>query len=433
MKHSNRSRHTIIKELATYISGGANSPGRKFSEVTTPIIIADKASGSYIWDSEGTRYVDFIMGLGPCLLGHSPDCVVDAIKEQASRGLVLGLTHRSEAELSKIIVNSSKHIDKVRFTCSGTEAVMTALRIARGITQKQIVVKFSGGYHGHCDTILSGANKKEISDNFGTDGIHSSFKNATITCRYNDIEQIKSIFSQYSDEIAAVIIEPVATNMGLVPAQIEFLKTLRVLCSKQNSLLIFDEVVSGYRFGFGPVSNELGIYPDLTTFGKIIGGGLAIGAYGGSDSVMAQVSNEGGVFQGGTFAGNPLTMTAGISTLRSLEDGSVYEGLDAITDVFTRELSYKFKEYGINFNVVKKGPLVSLILVESLTNLTSLDDVQKQDQTIFSSLHQKLCEQGYLIPPTIEEPLFFCSQHTEQQILELAQLIAFHLNTICHE
>lgn len=431
MTHSNTTRQQIIEDLDTYISGGSNSPGRKFSEVITPMLIAEKASGANIWDTEGNCYVDFIMGLGPCILGHSPTCVTETITDQASKGLVFGLSHKSEPELAKLIVDSSNHIDKVRFTCSGTEAVMTALRIARGITQKQVVVKFSGGYHGHCDTILSGANKKSISDNFGTDGIHPSLKNATITCRYNDADQIKEIFEQYVDEIAAVIIEPVATNMGLVPAKTEFLKTIRSLCSEHNSLLIFDEVVSGYRFGFGPVSNEIGIFPDLTTFGKIIGGGLAIGAYGGPEAIMAQVSNEGGVFQGGTFAGNPLTMQAGISTLRTLDNEYTYDALNAITDIFVRELRYKFKEYDLSFDAVKKGPLVSLILVESLTNLCSLDDVKKQDQLIFSELHNKLVNDGFLIPPTIEEPIFFCTQHTEQQALELARLIALNLNTIC--
>lgn len=425
---SNLSNNTKMAEKTIkYIAGGTNSPGRLFSEVETPMLIAEKGCGAHIYDVDGNKYLDLLMGLGPCILGHSPEKVSKAIKHQIDKGTVYGISNKLESSLAELIIESSKHIDKLRFTCSGTEAVMTAIRIARGITKKSYIIKFSGCYHGHSDTTLTGSNKKSIAEKTPSDGILQSVKESTINCRYNDIQQIEELFSSHSEDIACVIIEPVATNMGLVPASVEFLKRLRELCTDNGSLLIFDEVVSAYRFHFGPVSNELAIVPDLTTFGKIIGGGLSIGAYGGTADIMQQVEMEGGVFQGGTFAGNPITMSAGIATLNELKSGLVYERINALTDLFVDETNSAIRELGLAYTLIKKGSLVSFILQSGIKKLNNLDDVKRQDTKLFSRLHLDLFKVGILLPPTIEEPLFFSGAHTQAHAKQLTDAISASL------
>lgn len=410
-------------EFQKIVSSGANSPGRLFNDVETPPLIIKRAESALIEDVDGNNYIDFVMGLGPCILGHNPFEVSRAIKNQVDDGSVYGMSSKVELELASEIVNACDHIDQIRFTCSGTEAVMTALRVARAKTNKPGILKFSGGYHGHADTVLVGASKSSIRKkvNGVSDGIHDIVRENTLVCSYNDTAKAKEIIEQSHDRLAAIILEPIPSNMGLILPNIEFLKTLRSLCDKHQIVLIFDEVVSGFRFCFGSVSQKLGIQPDLITFGKIIGGGLGIGAYGGRKVFMDAVGKHGGVFQGGTFAGNPLTMAAGLATLKVLKQKNFYDKLSAKAELFAEITKAGFKRNGLNYSIQQYGPLVSYIINNELKALRSFADVEKQDDALFSHFHFKMVEKGILFPPTIEEPIFFSAAHTDEQVRNAAE------------
>jgi len=409
---------SIATELKKVIASGTNSPGRLGNDVKTPTLIIEKAYGSMIEDVDGNQYVDFLMGLGPNILGHSPKQVCDAIAIQAERGLVYGLNNSLELELANRIVDACDYVQELRFTCSGTEAVMTSLRVARAYTGRSKVLKFKGGYHGHADSLLTHSSKSTVrlNPNSVKDGIPDLVRANTIISNYNDSQMTYDIISENADNLAAVIIEPVATNMGLVPANTEFLKMLRELCTKHDIVLIFDEVVSGFRFNYGAVSNELGIIPDLTTFGKIIGGGLAIGAYGGRKDLMEEVGHKGGVFQGGSFAGNPLTMAAGIATLDVLSLNGFYERIASLAEHFMDVTLKGFEERNINFSIQRRGSLATYIFNEKVNQLTSFEDVLLQNNELFSQFHLEMAQKGYLFAPTIEEPIFFGAAHTIKQV-----------------
>ncbi|WP_259779421.1 aspartate aminotransferase family protein [Aestuariispira ectoiniformans] len=401
-----------------YMPLGVNSPGRLFGDVQMPPLVAHKAKGAILEDVDGNRYVDFVMGLGPCILGHSPEPVNEALREQIQRGTVYGMNNALEVELARRIVDACDGVDKIRFTCSGTEAVMTAMRVARAHTGKPAILKFKGGYHGHSDTALTQASKSSVrnKNSHVADGIQHAVSQCTLVSDYNDVDMATETITQNAERLAAVILEPVATNMGLVLPSKEFLSTLRNLCDDHNILLIFDEVVTGFRFTFGSVSKLLGIQPDLITFGKIIGGGLAIGAYCGPEHIMSEVGHNGGVFQGGTFAGNPLTMAAGVATLDVLSESGFYDDLSRLSSRFAELTREGFQRENIGFSIKNFGALASYIFVEGCDELRSFSDVLKQDNKLFSMFHLKMAERGYLFPPTIEEPIFFSSAHTMEQV-----------------
>ena len=362
------------------------------------------------------------MGLGPCILGHSPDIVTEAVRLHADQGTVLGMTSKLELELAEKIVQACESVDQIRFTCSGTEAVMTALRVARAHTGKPAVLKFSGGYHGHADAVLARASKTSIrqkSDRV-SDGIHDSVRQNTFVGQYNDAKVASDIINEHHRSLAAVIVEPIATNMGLVVPEIEFLKTLRALCDTYNIVLIFDEVVSGFRFCYGCVSQILDVAPDLTTFGKIIGGGLGIGAYGGKREVMAAVSKSGGVFQGGTFAGSPLTMAAGIAMLNAISEDGFYDSLVAKAALFASLITDGLKAANIDFSIQQYGPLATFIFQKNVSKLSDFSDVERQDADLFRCFHKEMVANGILFPPTLEEPIFFSAAHSNEDIEKAA-------------
>jgi len=421
--------------MKKYITSGTNSPGRLFNDVQTPPLVIKKAHGSKIEDVDGNEYTDFLMGLGPNILGHCPGQVKEAIIEQASKGLVYGINNELEAELAKRIVESSNYVDEIRFTCSGTEAVMTAIRVARAHTGNPSILKFQGGYHGHADSLLSHMAKNTIRNNPMSvkDGIPNAVREDTLISKYNDINMAIKMITQYKSQLAAVIIEPIATNMGLIPPSIEFLSKLRELCTEFGIILIFDEVVSGYRFCFGPVSNRLGIKPDLTTYGKIIGGGLPVGAYGGRSDLMEQVGQKGGVFQGGSFAGNPITMAAGIATLDLLANPGFYEKITELASLFKKITIEGFEKYSIPYSIQQYGSLVTYIFNDERKSMSSFDDVLLQDNEVFAKFHIEMANRGFLFAPTIEEPIFIGSAHTKDDIEKAATTAVQVLNEILNK
>jgi len=416
--HSTR----IFESGKDYIPLGVNSPGRAFGEVDTPALVIESAQGARIRDADGNEYVDFIMGLGPCLLGHNPTPVVEAIRTQADLGLVYGINSTLETKLAKRLIDAVETIEKVRFTCSGTEAVMSALRVARAHTQRPALLKFQGGYHGHSDIALSKASKKSIRDNAHKvrSGLHTFIDENTFVVDYNDTAAVRKVFAQHADQLAAVIMEPIGSNMGLVRPRPEFLKTIRELCDHYGVLLIFDEVVTGFRFRYGSVAELLGVKPDMVTFGKVIGGGLPVGAYGASEEIMKQVGSTGSVFQGGTFAGSPLTMAAGIAAFDMFSKPDFYTDLNQKADRFVEVTREGFAREGIPFSIDQFGALASYIFNEKRNHNSCFSDVEEQDYDLFRMFHTQLVHRGFLFPPTIEEPIFFSSAHTMQDVEQAA-------------
>lgn len=397
---------------------GVNSPGRGFAEVDTPALMIKSAQGARITDADGNEYMDFIMGLGPCLLGHNHPSVISAIKKHVDSGLVFGINSVLEPVLAEKIINAIPIIEKIRFTCSGTEAVMSALRVARAHTKKSALLKFRGGYHGHSDIALAQASKKVIreSNNTVRDGLHSFIDEQTFVVDYNDVDAVNNVFAEVGNELAAVILEPIASNMGLVRPKPEFLHTIRKLCDSYGALLIFDEVVTGFRFCNGSVSDQLGVIPDMITLGKVIGGGLAIGAYGAKTDIMSQVGEIGSVFQGGTFAGNPLTMAAGIATMDVISEDGFYGKINKLAQHYVNITIKGFSEKKIPFSIDNYGALASYIFIEDLDRLSCFADVEKQNTNLFNLFHTEMLSRGYLFPPTIEEPIFFSAAHTLDDI-----------------
>ena len=414
----------IFNEGKILIPGGVNSPGRAFSEVETLPLVIKEGCGKYIRDEDNNTYLDFICGLGPNILGHGNDLIANAVLAQYKKGTVYATPTKLEFELAEIIINSSKYIDKFRFTCSGTEATMTALRIARAVTGKMQVLKFTGGYHGHSDLLLSGGMKPGMKNS-------SSFSSLTQIAHFNDIESVETIIGQHGSSIAAIIVEPVPSNMGIIIPDMDFLKSLRNLADLNNIILIFDEVVSGFRHRYGPVADLFNVKPDLITFGKIIGGGLPVGGYGGRKELMDTLISNNGVFQGGTFCGSPLVMAAGISQLNILAEQNISEKINAMGDRLATLLKDEFNKNKLDFSVQNFGSLVTPILIPGKKQLRNYEDVKKQDKVLFKKVFKDLLEAGIAIPPTIEEPIFLSACHNFEDIELLSKLFtqAVLLNT----
>lgn len=426
MKTSNSIKY--FKKAEKFLPGGVNSPGRKFSEVSTPSLIIESADGCKIRDVDGNIFTDYVCGLGPLILGHNNPYIRKSISKQLGMGTIYGFTSKKEISLAERICNHTKAIDSLRFVCSGTEAVMSAVRLAKAYTNKPMIIKFNGGYHGHADILQGHLTKINTDATTIRNGIDSTIINNTIVCEYNDIQMVKSAFATNKNNIAAIIVEPIATNMGLCPANETFLADLRKLCNQNQSLLIFDEVVIGYRLQLGSISNTCGVIPDLITYGKIIGGGTPIGSYGGNKQIMDIVNKPNGFFQGGTFSGNPLTMAAGLATLDILEQKTFYTNLDEKGKYLQHSLMSYFDLNKLPFNIDVIGSLFTLILSPSLSRLNSMKDVELQDKKVFSILYDHLLSKGIIIPPTIEEPGFISTEHTKEDLDHLAKSIFEGLN-----
>lgn len=423
----------LFHENSNYTPDGVSSPMRAFRQVGSNPISLSAGKGSLVFDIDGNEYVDFLSSFGACLLGHAHPKVIEKITMQAQKGTVLGLTSPLEHLLAEKIVKSTSALEQIRFVCSGTEAVMTTVRIAKAHTGREKIVKFIGSYHGHSDVLLATPATCGLKTKGVTKGISEYLGKDILLCEYNDKEHLTALFSQFGSEIAAVIVEPYATNMGFVAAKDGFLHKIRELCTSYKSLFIFDEVVTGFRFNFGGVCNLMDIDPDLITFGKIIGGGLPIGAYGGKAKYMSHVKIGGDVFQSGTFAGNPMTMTAGLAALEIMEQDNFYEELEEKGKTLKTSIENEFAKHSLPFIFTHYKGLGGIAFRNDTESMSNYADVKTQRYDIYSKTHQKLLDKGYLLAPSLEEPIFINAAHTHEQLIGLAKAIADSIHEVFYE
>ena len=406
-----------------FIPDGVSSPMRAFPLVDGNPLCVASARGSRITDVDGNNYVDFLNAFGALILGHAPDAVVRAVQEQMHAGSIFGLSTELEYQVAQTIVESTPEIEKLRFVCSGTEAVMTATRIARAHTDRTMLVKFNGSYHGHADPLLAAPSDVEKSKGV-TKGIPEALNKGVIHCDYNDLEQLTALFQAHGDEIAAVVVEPYATNMGLVKPQPEFLSTIRKLCDKYGALFIFDEVVTGFRFRFGGACTQLGIDPDLVTFGKIIGGGLPIGAFAGKAKYMRHVEIGQSVFQSGTFAANPLTLAASRAALNLLSAPGFYDSMAEKSAHLAAEITQHFRAHDVPYLFTHHGALGGVSFRNSNNPMRSYQDVKSQEYDVFRRVHRTMLERNFLMPPSLEEPIFLSHAHSKADLSSFAATLA---------
>jgi glutamate-1-semialdehyde 2,1-aminomutase len=409
-------RHSELWEKSIrYIPGGVNSPVRAFRNVGGTPIFVDYARGCHLYDCQGTEYVDYVLSWGPLILGHAHPRVVSAIQKSCEKGTSFGAPTEQEAVFAEMIVEAVPSIEKVRLVSSGTEATMTAIRLARGFTGKDDIVKFEGCYHGHSDALLvkagSGAATLGKPDSLG---VPADFARHTIVLPYNDTEAFARAVEEKHETVACVIVEPVAANMGVVPPEKGFLRTLRESCSRYNILLLFDEVITGFRLGYGGAQEMYGIIPELTTLGKIIGGGMPIGAVGGKAEIMDTLAPEGGVYQAGTLSGNPVAVAAGIATLKVLQEENPYEELDRLTRSLADGLRRITKDLSIPSYVTQVASMMSLFFSDG--GVRDFQGVLRADASKYRRYFRGMLNRGIYLAPSPYEATFLSTAHTERDI-----------------
>ena len=409
-----QSQH-LYAEASRYIPGGVNSPARAWTAVGgTPRFIAG-GRGARVWDADGNHYVDYVCSWGPLILGHAHPEVSEAVKRSVDLGTSFGAPTETETRLARMVVEAVPSIDMVRFVNSGTEAVMSALRLARAFTGREKIVKFEGGYHGHADSLLVAAGSGAAAHGIPTSaGVTASSAADTLVGTYNDLASVKTHFDQYPDQIACVIVEPVAGNMGVVPPAPGFLGGLRELTAQNGALLVFDEVISGFRVSYGGAQGLYGITPDITCIGKIIGGGLPVGAYGGSVEVMQAVSPLGPMYQAGTLSGNPMAMTAGLKTLEVLSRPGTYEALEATGRELQEGLRKIFMQAESPVTINRVASMMTLFF--SATEVTGWETVQAADQDAYARFFHRMIDQGVYFPPSPYEAMFVSTAHNPADI-----------------
>jgi len=416
MSSDSRPRSTeIFNRAKNVLVGGVNSPVRSFRSVGGTPLIVDHAAGARLFDVDGREYIDYVCSWGALILGHAHPDVVAAVSDQASRGTSYGMTSPLEIELGEKIVRALPSIERIRFVSSGTEATMSAIRAARGFTKRDLILKFEGCYHGHSDSFLveagSGLATLGISS---SPGVPDALARLTLNSPYNDLDAAEEIFARHKGKIAAVIVEPVAANMGVAPPMMMFLEGLRELTERDGALLIFDEVITGFRIAHGGAQNCFGIKPDLTTLGKIIGGGLPVAAYGGRRDVMEMVAPLGPVYQAGTLSGNPLAMRAGLATLPHLEAPNFYDSLSRKSGRLGEGLREALKDSGVVGQVNVAGSLLTLFFTSEA--VLDYSDAKKSDTARFAAFFTEMLDRGIFLPPSQFEALFVSAAHTDADI-----------------
>lgn len=408
----------IYEEATKYIPGGVNSPVRAFKSVGLDPVFIDRAQGCKIYDVDGNEYIDYICSWGPLMLGHSPKEIVDGIEEVVKKGTSYGVPTAIEVDMAKLIVEAYPAIDQVRMVNSGTEATMSALRVARAYTKRNKILKFEGCYHGHSDALLVKSGSGTITYGVPTSpGVPEDVVKDTLVAKYNDIESTKAIFEEHGNEIAAVILETVSGNMGVVPGKKEFIQFLRDITKEYGTVLIFDEVITGFRLAYNSSVGYFGIEPDMACFGKIIGAGLPVGAYGGKKEIMDMVSPVGPVYQAGTLSGNPLAMYMGKKNLEILRDNpQIYTELERKAIKLEQGLKLNLQKLGLNYTVNRAGSLVCLFFAEGPIN--NYDDVTKCNVEMFNKYFEELLNRGVLLAPTQFEAMFLSNAHTDEVIEE---------------
>ncbi len=409
-----RSRE-IFGQAQRVLVGGVNSPVRAFQAVGGEPLIVERGLGAYLWDADGNRYIDYVGSWGAMILGHAHPAVVEAIREQASRGSSYGMTSALEVELARRIRQALPTMERIRLVSSGTEATMSAVRAARAFTGRELLLKFDGCYHGHADSFLVRAGSGLATLGIAASpGVPESLARLTLSVPYNDLQAVDQAFFRYPDQIAAVIVEPLAANMGVVLPAAGFLASLRELTRRHGALLIFDEVITGFRVAYGGMQTLLGIQPDLTTLGKIIGGGLPVAAYGGRADVMERIAPLGPVYQAGTLSGNPLAMRAGIETLTQLGRTGFYEELNRTAEILVRGLREALHVAGVPAQVSAFGSLLTLFFTTE--PVRNYDGVKTASTQQFATFFQRMLDRGVLLPPSQFEAWFVSAAHTEEDI-----------------
>lgn len=406
----------LYKKAVKLMPGGVNSPVRAFRSVGRDPIFIKRAEGAHIFDADGKQYIDFVGSWGPMLLGHNHPEIYQAVVEEAKNGLSYGAATELEVEMAELICSLVPSIEMVRMVNSGTEAVMSAIRLARGFTKRDKIIKFEGCYHGHTDSMLVKAGSGVMTAGRpDSAGVPAGCAEDTITARYNDIEQVRTIFETLDNEIAAVIIEPVAANMGVVIPKSGFLEQLRELCTSYGAVLIFDEVITGFRLGIDGAQGFYGVTPDLTTFGKIIGGGMPVGAYGGKRELMELIAPNGPVYQAGTLSGNPVAMAAGLTQLKILkENPSIYEKINQLGDYFRDKLKILLKESDKNWTCTGIGSLSCLFFTNS--EVCDYETAKTADTEQFGAYFNHMLDQGIYLAPSQFEAMFFSNAHEKEDI-----------------
>ena len=417
MTRQHEASRKLQKRAEQMIPGGVSSPVRAFGSVggDPPFIV--RGQGSHLWDADENRYIDYVGSWGPLILGHAPPGVPEAIGAAAKHGTSFGASTAAEADLAEIVISAFPHVEKIRFVNSGTEATMSAIRLARAYTQRKYIVKFEGCYHGHADALLVKAGSGVATLGIpGSAGVPEEFTQLTLALPFNDVDALELAFKKFSNQIACVIVEPVVGNMGCVPPAPLYLDTLREITLRNQSLLIFDEVMTGFRLAFGGAQERYGILPDLTTFGKIIGGGLPVGAYGGPAHIMDMVAPLGPVYQAGTLSGNPLAMAAGLATLRYLRShkSTIYTGLEMLSARLTEGVTAAARDAGVPLCCNRVGSMFTWFFTAGpVTNWTS---AARCDTKAFARFFRAMLDHGVYLPPSQFEAAFLSAAHTEKDI-----------------
>ncbi|WP_088050782.1 glutamate-1-semialdehyde 2,1-aminomutase [Virgibacillus dakarensis] len=402
------------KEAVDLMPGGVNSPVRAFKSVGMSPIFMDRGKGSKIIDIDGNEYIDYVLSWGPLILGHADDRVVEKLKETAEKGTSFGAPTVLENKLAQLVIDRVPSIEMVRMVNSGTEATMSALRLARGYTGRDKILKFEGCYHGHGDSLLikagSGVATLGLPD---SPGVPESIAQNTITVPYNDVESLRLAFANYGDEIAAVIVEPVSGNMGVVPPQENFLQELRKITDANSTLLIFDEVMTGFRVGYHCAQGYFGVTPDLTCLGKVIGGGLPVGAFGGKREIMESIAPTGTIYQAGTLSGNPLAMTAGYETLNAMSENE-YEKLNQKIDRLVEGYKQAAIDFSIPLHINRAGSMVGVFFTNE--PVINYETARLSNLDYFAQYYRAMAEEGIFLPPSQFEGLFLSTAHTDQDI-----------------
>ena len=407
----------LFKEARNLIPGGVNSPVRACGSVGGQPIFIEKGNLSKIYDVDGNKYIDYVLSWGPLILGHRPACVIDALKKVLEIGTSFGAPTEFETKLARLVIDMVPSVEMIRMVNSGTEATMSAIRLARGYTGRDMIIKFDGCYHGHADTLLVAAGSGVATLGIpGSPGVPESVISNTISLKFNDIEGFVKFMEEKGDRVAGVIVEPVAGNMGMVLPADGFLEILREYTSKFEAVLIFDEVMTGFRVAKDSAQGLFGITPDLSCFGKVIGGGLPVGAYGGKKEIMDKIAPVGTVYQAGTLSGNPFAMAAGIATLTELQKNGVYEALDSKTDKLMKGLQSAADDAAIPFKTGHVGSMAGFFFTSEDVN--DFDDAKKCDLDRFAKFYRIMLDKGVYLAPSQFEACFVSLAHSDEDIDE---------------
>jgi len=416
----------LFSEAQKFIPGGVNSPVRAFKGVGGTPVFIDHASGSYIFDCQGKQYIDYVGSWGPMILGHAHPAVIATVKEVAEKGLSFGAPTEIETQMAAKICELMPAIEQVRMVSSGTEATMSALRLARGYTGRDKIVKFEGCYHGHSDSLLVKAGSGALTLGVpSSPGVPSSLAEDTITLTYNNSEEVKQTFSEIGEKIACIIVEPVAGNMNCILPEPGFLETLRNVCNEYGSVLIFDEVMTGFRVDLNGAQGLYQVKPDLTTLGKVIGGGMPVGAFGGHQKIMEHLAPVGPVYQAGTLSGNPVAMAAGLKTLELISQPGFYQSLTEKTSDLASGIKTRAEQQGISITVNTVGGMYGLFFSNE-DKISRFNQVMKCDQELFKRFFHAMLDQGVYLAPSAFEAGFVSAAHTEedlQQTLDKTEIV----------